>query len=304
MQKHLPFFFLLLFTVSAAANDVPPKPTEADTAFERGDYVAALNMYLQLRDEDGKDVRSSEKRKDAWIAHTAQAVRCYSATGNAELAVQEYFLLCQVASADRTPLDCIPLPWFTPSDKITVGLRPHEKTAIDRLDPIKFQSPGPSATLLAAAVLSVSADNARRNQGISLLRNLESQYQDDELKKAAKEGETAVRQQVALLASAFLWKQRIPRLRLTTELTALRRTIDRMPEELRAGPYFLLGQSARQVGDDEAAVLAFMRLPVLYPHQRAFGVEALREAALSLKKLGRSDQAEILRQEAGSGTQP
>lgn len=295
------FLLVLAMSLSATGNDLPPKPAAALAAFERGDYVSALNMYLALREF----VQGDEKHRAAWIERTAQVVRCYTATGNDETAIQEYFLLCQVAPPSQMPLDCIPLPWVVTTTK--VGLRLHEKTAIDRLDSLKHKTPGPPATLLAAAVLSVNADSARRNQGISLLRNLEAQYVPDreaadlstEPAKDPREQEIRTRQHVALLASAFLWRQRMPRLRLASELAPLKRTVRRLPEPLRAGPYLLLGLSAQRVGEHEAAVLALMRLPILFPHEKVFCTEALGGAALSLEKLGRADQAMKLRQEAG-----
>ena len=302
--RFLPLLIILMlmasFAVPVRADD--RLSTSAEAAFADGNYAAALDLYVRLRDTVGKESSKDEKRLEEWARLAAQVVRCQTGQGNFEQAVQEYFLMCQVVPPSKTPLDCIPLPWFIPVD-IKVGFRPHEKTAIDRLDPLRFKSPGAPATLLAAAVLAVSADNGRRNRGISLLRNLESQYDGawmpDEVPKTPEARITAVQQQAALLATAFLWKQRIPNIRQSADLLPLRRTLDRLPEPLRAGPYYLYGIASRQAGDYEMAVMAWMRLPILHPQESVLRTESLREAAISLEKLGRADQAEKLRLEAG-----
>ncbi len=91
----------------------------------------------------------------------------------------------------------------------------------------------------------------------------------------------------------------MPMFRRKNDLDSLKRTLDKLPASLRAGPYFLYGMAAKQVGEHEMAILAWVRLPTEFPTQRPLCREALREAAGALDQLGRSDQAAALRQEAG-----
>ncbi|MDR2440321.1 MAG: hypothetical protein LBE12_13255 [Planctomycetaceae bacterium] len=280
------FFFFFVTGISRSA-----EISEGDVAFARKNYEAALELYSAARELYA--ARQNQKDKDNdWKRLTVQIIRCCLVRGESERAVQEYFLLCRVEPFP--PLEWIPLPWFVPTGT-AMGMGLREKTAENWLDPLQTQSPGLAATLLAAAILSVSLDPAKQSRGYQLLRNLEKKL---ETTKKAQDQESIFQHQVALLAAALCWKQRIPTLKNPTALIPLRHILDQIPEEpYRAGPLFLFGRAARMVGDHETAVLAWMRIPILYSENTLLVVEALREAALSLEKLGRFDQAERLRTE-------
>jgi tetratricopeptide (TPR) repeat protein len=307
MKFYVAFFFFCVTAISESA-----EISEADTVFAQKHYAAALELYSEAR----------QTQKDDWKRLTIQIIRCCLAQGETERAVQEYFLLCRV---DPTPpLEWIPLPWFVPVET-AIGMSLREKTAEDWLDPLQKKPSNLAATLLAAGTLSASPDQTKRIRGYQLLRELEAiletpisetpkletpKLETPKLKpKSEKERsnktsnptsdvqETAFRRHISLLAIALRWKQRIPKLRTQTELTPLRRILDQIPEPFRAGPLFLFGQAARTVGDHETAVLHWMRIPILYSENTPLSVEALRESALSLEKLGRFDQAERLRHE-------
>ncbi len=289
-------FSVFCYAAFALAQKTPQQ--EADEAFAHHEYKTALELYSRLRDAAALS-KSSESKSSDWAVYAAQVVRCHTALTDQEQAAQEYFLLCANTPPENVPLDCIPLPWFTPAASLPMGMRPPEKTALDRLDTLKFKSPGPAATLLAAAVLANSTDAGRRSRGMTLLRNLESMPLEQTEEKTDQNSTRPEQQRcVSLLASAFLWKQRIPLLRGKQDLIPLQKTLDRLPETLRAGPYFLYGLAARQAGEYDSAVLAWMRLPILFGDQRVLCVESLREASKTLDTLDRSEQATALRQEA------
>lgn len=268
--------------------------SDADIAFEKQDFVTARESYIRQR-EQFRDAEHVER----WKKTTTQIVRCSTALGDAERAVEEYFLLCRVEPS--TPLDHIPLPWFTPLNSST-GTQPRMKTAEDWLDPLQTKIRSPSATLLAATVLATGRDNAKRLRGLQILRDLaslpESSTPESDTKTDPKDKNASLQRQTGQLANVLLWKQQIPRLRSKNDLAPLRRQLEQLPESLRAGPWFLFGQAARQAGEHEDAVLAWMRVPILYPENRPLAAEALREAAKSLEKLDRVEQAEKLRREA------
>ncbi|MDR2115723.1 MAG: hypothetical protein LBP87_05015 [Planctomycetaceae bacterium] len=302
MKQSVIFHVLFLFfciTPTAGATEI----SEGDAAFARKNYAAALELYSQAR---------QNQNDHNWKRLTIQIVRCCLAQGKTERAVQEYFLLCRVDPAP--PLEWIPLPWFVPIETATGrGLR--EKNAENWLDPLQTKSPNLAATLLAAATLSVSPDSAKQLRGYQLLRNLAKALETSETSstspKTPESQESAaqhhLQHHVALLATALCWKQRIPTLKKQSAqnqsaqnqspLTPLRRILDQIPEPYQAGPLFLFGQAARIVGDHETAVLTWMRIPILYSENVPLSIEALGEAALSLEKLGRFDQAKQLQTE-------
>lgn len=286
---------LLFLVVSVPVLGQTGTIREADKAFEQREYAVARGLYSQSRDV----IRSgNEKDREEWKRLTTQIVRCQTALGNMEQATEEYFLLCRLDPL--TPLDGIPLPWFVPLD--AKQLKPaREKTAEDWLDPMKSTLRGPSATLLAAAILSTSNHPAKNSKGKQHLRNLVNAFdtQPGDDKKTREDKAQRIQREVALLAGILLWPaERIPKLRKTSDLLPLQRILEQLPENQRAGPYFLYGRAARQVGQSEDAVIAWMRVPILYPENRPLAAEALREAADVLKSLGRTDQAETLLREA------
>ncbi|MDR0337289.1 MAG: hypothetical protein LBI18_09385 [Planctomycetaceae bacterium] len=274
---------------------------EADAAFERKNYTTALELYRQTR----------QNQKDAnWKRLTIQMIRCCLAQGDTEQAVQEYFLLCRVVDS-APPLEWIPLPWFVPIEAV-MGMSLREKIAETWLDPLRNSSPNSSpnspqnsspakppnilaATLLAAGTLSVSPNTEKQRRGYQILRELETLWET--AKTTPNIQESAFQRHIALLATALRWKQRIPNLKNQSELLPLQRILEQIPESCQAGPLFLFGQAARIVGDHETAVLTWMRIPICYSENQLLSVEALREAAQSLEKLGRFDQAKRLQTE-------
>jgi tetratricopeptide (TPR) repeat protein len=303
MKFYIAFFLFYVSIILGISESA--EISEADLVFARKNYAAALELYRQAR-------QIPQTPLDDWKRLTIQIIRCCLAQGETERAVLEYFLLCRV---DPTPpLEWIPLPWFVPVET-AIGMSLREQTAEKWLDPLQAKpSNNLAATLLAAGTLSVSPDQTKRLRGYQLLHELETILETPTLEskpesklepKPEKEKSNKMpevqdamfRRHISLLATALRWKQRISTLRNQTELTPFRRILDQIPEPLRAGPLFLFGQAVRRVGDHETAVLYWMRIPILYSENTLLAVEALRESALSLEKLGRFDQAERLRLE-------
>ena len=73
--------------------------------------------------------------------------------------------------------------------------------------------------------------------------------------------------------------------------------IDRMPASLRGGPYYLLGQLLAQEKQYDDAAIAFLRLPIMHPHDRTLAAESLLAAAEVLTASGDREQATICLQE-------
>ncbi len=259
-------FFLLLFLLPSISG-FAEEPADVD--YRKKDYASARELYDKAR-------AGETNNPERWLQFSAQIVRCCTALGDSDRAAQEFFVICRV-DPQTTLFDCIPLPWNPPvaAPGAPTAL---EKTAEEFLDPLKHRDPGQAAVLLAAGILSVSAQRAGRDRGLARL---------DQLSKT--EGPAAQ------LAAALLWKQKLPILRTTNELAFLETAVEKIPEPLRAGPYFLLGRAAHAVGEREKAVLYWMRLPILYPENKLLVEAAVNEAAATLEKLGRPDQAARIR---------
>ena len=259
MIRFLLCFFLCLATPGWAHES-------ADAAFQRKEFATARLLYEQARDQE----RANPER---WLQYSAQVVRCCIALGESDRAVAEFFLICRV-DPQTTFYDCLPLPWDPPPRQPGAPLAV-EKAAEEVL---KSRSPGSAAVLLAAGVLSVSAQQTNRTLGLDWLDRLSQQ-----------EGHAA------LLATAMLWKQQIPTLRIANELARLESLVEKIPEPYRAGPYLLLARAANTIGEREKAILYWMRLLIFYPNDRLLVEAATNEAAIALEKLGRQDQAARVR---------
>lgn len=287
----LPMFLCLLLVESRLCAQTVK---EADAAFEAGNYTAALLPYQQARGA----LEGNRQKKD-WLDLTAKIVRTHNALGQTDHAVAEYFNYC-LNDAGEAPLDCIPLPWYVPAT-VSAGTSRGEQLARELLNSAKM--PGPAATLLAAGVLSVSSEPAQRSRGDQILgelvASLETLQIDESKPKAGPENRAVLyRRQIGLLAVALRWKQSLPQLRSANELTRMKRLLDQIDEPNRAGPLFLYGSAAARVGDRENAVLAWMRIPILYPGNRVLVLQSLKNAADALDRLERADQARQLRREA------
>ena len=70
--------------------------------------------------------------------------------------------------------------------------------------------------------------------------------------------------------------------------------VEEMPAQLRAGPYYVVGQGWLRARSWEKAALALARIPILYPNHRDLAARALFDAAAALGKLGRHDEANRL----------
>jgi len=230
-----------------------PRQVEADERFAKNDYASALALY------DG--ARKSEKRR--WVQReiTAKMVWCCRALGDSESAGREFLMLIQ--DDPRTPyFSCIPLAWV-PSQP-PLGL---ERAAGEWLK----REQVPAAVLLGASHLMSTASRPKAL---------------DRLNRLATHPDA----RIALLALAQTWRAAV----VTADdrqLADWQATIERMPDPLRAGPYYVLGLARAQRKQWDGAALAWLRVPILYPEHRVLAARSLVEAGRVLEGLGRSEQA-------------
>ncbi len=97
---------------------------------------------------------------------------------------------------------------------------------------------------------------------------------------------------IATLAVAQLWRVRLaeadPR---RDELTRWQKTIDRMPGELRGGPYYLLGKAHLRRAEHDRAAMALAWVPLVYDHDSELAARAAVEAADALARIGQRNEA-------------
>ena len=108
----------------------------------------------------------------------------------------------------------------------------------------------------------------------------------DRLERLASTAEPPINQ----LALAQTWRVLV----VTADAQKLKTwedTIRRMPEPLRAGPYYVLGQGWAHQQNWEKAALALMRVGIIYRTHHVLAARSLLDAGQSLEKLGRRRQA-------------
>jgi len=229
-----------------------PEQFQAERARDEGQYDSALMLYQKAL--------AAEPRRWARHAIIREMIGCHRALGRVERS-GEMFLLLARDGPNSSDLAAMPLAWSPGMPPASLERAAQGWMARDEL---------PAAVLLGAShLLSI-----RPAEAMSRLKRLAAETDGP----------------VAQLAAAQLWRTEI----VTADAQktdAWRRAIERMSDELRPGPQFVLGQALARQGQHEQATLALLRVPILDPGRRELAPVALVEAGRSLEKLERSHQA-------------
>ena len=229
-----------------------PEQFQAERARDEEQYDSALLLYQKAL--------AAEPRRWARHAIIREMIGCHRALGRVEQS-GEMFLLLARDGPNSSDLAAMPLAWSPGMPPASLERAAQGWMARDDL---------PAAVLLGAShLLSIRPAEAMAG-----------------LKRLASEADGPIAQ----LAAAQLWRTEI----VTADAQktdAWRRAIDRMSDELRPGPQFVLGQSLARQGQHEQATLALLRVPILDPGRRELAPVALVEAGRSLEKLERTHQA-------------
>jgi len=223
-----------------------------------GDLAAALVLFNQA-------IRSEER---AWVRRRllARIVECNAETGQIEQAGETFAALIQ--SDPQTPdFAVIPLNWGTV--RTTAGL--------ESIAGRWLSAKSASVKLLGASWLLSSA---QRNQAVAALNRLAS---DPDAR-------------VAFLAKGQLWRTEVVTV-TDASISKWQDVIRRMPEPLRAGPYFVVADALARREQPQQAALHWMRIPILYPQQRQLAAEALWGAANQLERIEQTPEALALYRE-------
>lgn len=212
---------------------------------QEGRIEQALEQFRQAHREE----------KRPWLQREilADAVLCYEALGQFAAAGNAFLTLWKLDPS--TPhLDTLPAAWYAevPAADITA-----QATRWLRQE-------DPAAALLGASHLLASSQRA---EAIEVLKRLVT-HDDPRL---------------ALLAEGQRWRVDY----LTATADQVRRweaAVLRLPEPLRLGPYLVLGQAWAHLKRPEKAALAYLRVPILYPHRRRLAARALYETGVQLER--------------------
>ncbi|OHB80424.1 MAG: hypothetical protein A2V98_21030 [Planctomycetes bacterium RBG_16_64_12] len=230
-----------------------PRQVEAEKRFAEGEYASALALYREARNTDPR----------RWVRRqiTAQMVWCHQALEQPELAGEEFLLL--LLDDPTTPyFACIPLAWVPSQPSLAL-----ERAAGEWMR----RGEMPAAVLLGASHLMSTGARPKALDALSRLT-------------------TDTDPPVRFLALAQTWRAAV----VTAgpeQVDSWGETIERMPEPLRAGPYYVLGLARAQKQQWGEAALAWLRTAILFPEHRALAARSLLDAGQSLERLGRSQQA-------------
>lgn len=230
-----------------------------DDLWRRRDYAAAQAKYAAAL--------STETRPWAQRLVRSKLVATLREQDRWELAAEEFLRL--VAADSQTPyFAVIPLPWTAAAP--TPALEAKART---------WATAGSSnaAALLGASFLLSSAD---RTSALKRLREL------------ALDGDP----RIAILAEAQLWRNAA----VTADASMVEgweRTLDKLPEPLRAGPALVVGRAWAQRNEPERAALLLLRVPILHDDQHRLAAEALWSGGQMLERMSQSAEAATLYRE-------
>jgi len=216
--------------------------------------------------EAAVELNAAVKEEDrTWVRREILAllVKCALWDGDYRTAVSRFLLIAE-SDAETFHFDVAPLAWT--DDAPGGNVRLEAKSWLAARSPI-------SKLFGASHLLS---DPASTNEAETVLRFLSR--------------ESNVR--VQRLAQMQLWRQRMKTGAATpAELSRWEAAVEELPEELRAGGYFVLGQAYRKQREPERAAAALLWLPLVYDSDRHLAARACFHAAEMLESLGDKAQA-------------
>jgi len=230
-----------------------PEHETGDRLRTEGRYEDALISYRKAVKQEPRE----------WVQRQilAEMVGCYQNLGQFDTAGSTFLIIARIDPA--TPLfHVIPLAW-----------KPHQ--------------PSPELARQASAWMGEEGIPVAGLLGASWL--LATNQREEALKKLRALA-ALPDSRVARLAEAQQWRTRMA--------TASEKEIDRWGERvaglevaLRAGPYFVMGQTLAQQRVHAQAALTLLRVPILYPACRDLAAEALLSAGEQLELAGEGGEA-------------
>lgn len=274
----------LRMELTGGQTTVVPAARVAEIQFQRSEaHAQAREHFAAGRYAESVDAYRTAVQQEMrpWVRRIllAEVVTCFESQGEIIRAAETYLSLLKLDEHWQY-FERIPLAWTT--SFVDGAVEARAATWLERRD-------SPPAQLLGA---SWSLSGPRRGVAVELLREL-SNHTDP---------------RIAHLADAQLWRANLATVG-PQELNAWQGQIDRMPAELRPGPYLVLGkgwlaQDARKLGPTsdahKQAANAFLRAPVLVPERHALAAAGLEGAADALARLQWHDEETSVLRELAS----
>lgn len=222
---------------------------KATEAIRAGKIADAVTLLVQARSQETREWRRREI--------TAELVRCLYALGDYHRAGSEFVTGIILADEKSPFLSCIPLAWFAED-----SLASAEASARTWLT-----ANHPWVRLLGASYLLTGPHGSQAAAVLEQLR-------------------LAPDKMIAVLAFAQLWRRTWATARVE-DLSQWESSLDGLPGELKAGPYYVLGTAWAFQSQREKALLCFLRPPYLWPENRRVAARCLWEAAQLMQVSGR-----------------
>lgn len=167
------------------------------------------------------------------------------------------------------------------------------------LIPLDWQTDPPDAALVAAArgwLKTADSDAAKLLAASCLLFDpLKGNDAAETLGRLA----TSIDSRIYPLARAQLWRRQLKKGNVAEgEIARWEDRLDEIPEPLRGGAWWLVGQAWADRGSAERAATALLWLPLVYDADARLAAEATVNAADQLTRIGRTADAVVLYREA------
>ena len=239
----------------------------AEQAMQSGDFRGAIDDYTAAR--------RAEKRSWVLRQQTSMLIQAYTALGETERACREFFALAE-SDPETVYLAVIPLPWHVELSQAAL----YQRLGESWLDRPEY----PAAQLLSAA-LALTTTN--REKAIAALQNLAN----------------SPNASLAAMASAQLWRLRLAEATLE-EAEIWEQQLATMPEDLRSGPHYVLGEVFARLDRPDDATAHWLHVVIDTPNMQPLATRALDQAIETFERQGRHAEAETLRRERSQRDNP
>lgn len=202
----------------------------------------------------------SESRPWAQRMIRAELVDAFQSIEKHASAVEQFLKIVEEDPNTRF-LHLAPLPWTNSGNTLGSSAEPwiESRDSITRLIGASWLLGGPN-----------------RNKGVKILDELSGDI-DPRIKN---------------IAIAQRWRTRVNV--NSKQVEVWQGIVDRMPRDLRAGPYLVLADAQARAGLTDMAIVNLMRIPILYPQQKTLSAAALYRSGSLLQNRGETRKAQSL----------
>jgi tetratricopeptide (TPR) repeat protein len=229
-----------------------PQHLAGDAARAAGNLDEAIAAY--------EEARRVETRPWAVRQIMAELAGTYLEAGRIDQAGDEFMAI--VASDPVTQhYETIPIAWRAAAPDAGLEARAAKWLA----------ARAPLAQLLGASWLLAGS---QRSEAIAALETVS----------------TSADPRLAALATCQLWRAKLVSAK-PTDVALWQGQLEKMPREVQAAGWYVLGELWSRQNEPERAALAYLKVPLLFRRQRAMAADALLAAGKQLEKMGQASEA-------------